>query len=92
MKRRILSYLLVLLMVMGLAPMSALAAQNYQANEEPAWEQYTVSAVDYEHACFSFVAVFGKTVNIPKPVLIFIIRMESSLTQPRKRLVYPRLG
>lgn len=66
MKRRILSYLLVLLMVMGLAPMSALAAQNYQANEEPAWEQYTVSAVDYEHACFSFVAVFGKTVNISK--------------------------
>lgn len=66
MKRRILSFLLVLLMVMSLVPMSALAVQNYQANEEPAWEQYTVSAVDYEHACFSFVAVFGKTANISK--------------------------
>ena len=90
MKTRALSLLLVLLMVMGLAPMSALAAQNYQANEEPAWEQYTVSAVDYEHACFSFVAVFGKTVNISKTGID--LRMESSLTQPRKRLVYPRLG
>ena len=66
MKKRALSLLLVLLMVMSLVPMSALAVQNYQANEEPAWEQYTVSAVDYEHACFSFVAVFGKTVNISK--------------------------
>ena len=66
MKRRILSFLLVLLMVMSLVPMSALAVQNYQANEEPAWEQYTVRAVDYEHACFSFVAVFGKTANISK--------------------------
>ena len=66
MKKRALSLLLVLLMVMSLVPMSALAVQNYQANEEPAWEQYTVSAVDYEHACFSFVAVFGETANISK--------------------------
>ena len=36
MKKRALSLLLVLLMVMSLVPMSALAVQNYQANEEPA--------------------------------------------------------
>ncbi len=33
MKKRALSLLLVLLMVMSLVPMSALAVQNYQANE-----------------------------------------------------------
>lgn len=50
MKKRLLSWLLVLVMVMSIAPMSALAAEN----NEPAWEQYVMSAVDYEHARFSF--------------------------------------
>lgn len=62
MKKRLLSWLLVLVMVMSIAPMSALAAEN----NEPAWEQYVMSAVDYEHARFSFAAVFGKSVNITK--------------------------
>ena len=62
MKKRLLSWLLVLVMVMSIAPMSALADEN----NEPAWEQYVMSAVDYEHARFSFAAVFGKSVNITK--------------------------
>ena len=48
MKKRLLSWLLVLVMVMSIAPMSALAAEN----NEPAWEQYVMSADFFINACF----------------------------------------
>ena len=47
MKKRLLSWLLVLVMVMSIAPMSALAAEN----NEPAWEQYVMSAAKENRAC-----------------------------------------